>query len=82
MKENTLADVEFHMAIARACHNTILIDLYQSISTYLENHIAERNMETSMDAEEFDLLHEKLYLAIKNQETDVANICAKNILKI
>ena len=82
IKEDTMADMEFHMAIARACHNSILIDLYQSISTYLENHIAERQAETNMNFSQIDFLHEKLYLAIKNQEPEIANVCAQNILDI
>ena len=81
-KENTLADMEFHMAIAKACHNRILVDLYQSIASYLESHIAEKQVETSLDFLQIDELHEKLYMAIRNQEPDVARVCARNILKI
>lgn len=81
-KENTLADMEFHMAIAKACHNKILLDLYQSIAAYLESHIAERQVETNLDSIQIDELHEKLYMAIKNQEPDTARVCARNILKI
>lgn len=82
IKENTLADMEFHMAIAEACHNKILIDLYKSISAYLENHIAERQLLTAMEFEQIDTVHEKLYNAIKDQEPSVATICAHNILEI
>ena len=82
VKENTLADMEFHMAIAKACHNQILIDLYQSISSYLESHITERQKETSMNMAQIDMLHEKLYLAIKDQKKEAANVCVKNILRI
>ena len=82
VKENTIADMEFHMAIAEACHNKILIDLYKSISAYLENHIAERQLVTDMEFEQIDTIHEKLYNAIKDQEPSVATICAHNILEI
>ena len=82
VKENTLADVEFHMAIAEACHNPILIDLYHSLYSYLESHIAERHMETNMNFKQIDSLHEKLFLAIKNNDCSTAAICAQNILKI
>ena len=82
IKENTLADVEFHMAIAEACHNTILIDLYHSISSYLIDHIAERQAVTELDWDEIDRLHEELYIAIRDHKPDIANICAHNILNI
>lgn len=82
LKENTVADVEFHMAIASACHNKIIFDLYHSIYSFLESHIAERHVETEMDADAIDALHEELYMAIKNQNPDVANTCAQNILRI
>ena len=82
IKENTLADVDFHMAIAKACHNKIILDLYQSISSYLESHIAERHAETDMDVDAIDALHEELYIAIRDQKPQAANICAQNILSI
>ena len=81
-KENTKADIDFHMAIAQACHNKILIDLYQSISAYMESQIAQRTVETSMDSDHIDMLHEQLYLAIKNKEQYAANVYVQNILKI
>ncbi len=39
VKENTKSDLDFHIAIARTCHNSILIDMYESISCYLGSHI-------------------------------------------
>ena len=82
IKENTMADIEFHVEIAKACHNSIIFDLYQSIYSYLESHIAERQAETSMDFEEIDRLHEKLFIAIKEQNPAEAAISAQNILEI
>ena len=81
-KENTRADMQFHMAIAQASHNKILNDLYRSISSYLENHIAERQAETSLDSAEIDALHERLYMAIRDQASDIASVCAQDILNI
>lgn len=81
-KENTLADMEFHMAIAQASHNRILIDLYNSISSYMESHIAERQAETDLDSSQIDELHEKLYLAIKAKKTEEAEGYVHEILKI
>ena len=82
VKENTLADMEFHMAIAESCHNKILIDLYHSIWTYLESHIAERHAETSLNFEQIDELHDKLYRAILAGDPAAASNNAHEILTI
>lgn len=82
VRENTKADIEFHMAIAKSCHNLILIDLYQSISDYLESHITERKLESSLSTEEIDKLHEELYKAIINKDSEAASVAARNILDI
>ena len=82
VKENTMADVEFHMAVAEACHNKILIDLYHSISSYLENHIAERQADTQLEWDEIDRMHEELFVAIRDHKPDVASQCTQNILNI
>ena len=81
-KENTRADIEFHMAIAKACHNVILLDLYQSISDYLMAHITERKHELSFSAKEVDILHEKLYKAILERNEKEAALAAHNIVNI
>ena len=82
LKENTRADMEFHIAIAGACHNSILFDLYQSISDYLESHIAERNMDSSMSPESIDNLHTELFEAIKDGNPEKAAISVTKILDI
>lgn len=81
-KENTKADIQFHQAIAQACHNSILIDLYGSVSTYMEGHIAERQAKTDMDQGQIDKLHEDLYESICKMDPEAARVCAQNILKI
>ena len=81
-KEDTQVDIAFHMAIAEASHNKILNDLYCSISTYLESHIAERQQKTELNPDQIDALHEQLYLAIRDQLPEKASVCAQNILKI
>ena len=81
LKENTKADIEFHMAIALACHNSILIDLYQSIATYLETHIIEKNIESSTH-NEIEQLHTNLYEAIRDRRATEAAQIAHNIINI
>ena len=82
IKENTHADIEFHMSIARASHNSILMDLYQSISDYLESHIAKKHMEASFDCAAVDAMHEDLYAAIRDGNSARAAACAHKILEI
>ena len=81
-KENTKADIDFHMAVAEASHNRILIDLYQSISDYLESHIAERNKESECTAEQIDALHEQLYRAVVAGQPDQAATAVRHIVEI
>lgn len=80
-RENTKADMEFHMAIAQACHNIILIELYQSISDYLENHIVEKSMDCNTDLDRIDDLHEKLYQSIIEGNADQAAFYSGEIIK-
>ena len=81
-RENTKTDMEFHLRIARASHNKVLIDLYMSIYIYLENLIIVRQTETVLDSERIDELHEKLFQAIKAKNRGQASTCAEDILNI
>ena len=81
-RENTKADIEFHIAIAKASHNLILIDIYQTISDYLESHILDRKLESQLSTQEIDQLHEDLFLAVIHNDANAATIAAKNILAI
>ena len=77
IKENTRADLEFHKTIAQACHNIILMDLYESFSIYLENHIENANNNPMVDQ-----MHEELYEAIKDQDENRAVLAAQNIVNL
>lgn len=81
-RENTKTDMEFHLRIARASHNKVLIDLYMSIYVYLENLITARQTETVLDSDHIDELHEKLFQAIKAKDRGQASTCAEDILNI
>lgn len=76
VKENTEADINFHMSIAQATHNMLLIDLYQYISKYFVTYIASK-IEKKESVEEIDKLHKDLFLSIKNRD----EISAKEIVK-
>ena len=82
VKELTKNDIAFHMTIAKACHNKILSDIYQSLYEYLETHILDREMENNLDIEEIEKLHEGLLKAIREQDVEKAGQFADNIVKI
>ena len=81
-KENTKADLEFHMAIANACHNKIMVDLYESICVYIEKHIESRNLDSELDVDEVERLHKELYTAVIDGRANDAANAAKNIVKM
>lgn len=82
LKENTKADLNFHMDIARSCHNTILIDMYESIYSYLESQIAERNEKSHFSSDEIDTFHEMLFEAVLKGHPEEASAAVKKILEI
>lgn len=77
IQKSTLADIDFHVAIAESCHNTILIDLYKSILSYLESDIVKFSRCHASEREKINMLHEELFNAVleKNPEraTRIAN---------
>ena len=78
-REHTKADLDFHLAIARACHNQILIDMYESMAGYMESQIEERSRSSLHSSQEIDLLHEQLFVAIRDGDPKNA---AHSVLKI
>ena len=82
IKENTRADIDFHIAIAHACHNEILADMYDSIICYIEGQIAEKSVSSPLSTEEIDALHEELYKAIADGDPKNAAHSALKILDI
>ena len=82
IKENTKADMDFHIAIAHACHNQILIDMYESMACYMESQIEERSRVSEHSFEEIDHLHEQLFFAIKDGNSRNAVNFVKKILEI
>ena len=81
-RENTRADLDFHMVIANACHNTILIDVYKSLSAYLESQIAERNLASTLSQQQIDDLHEILCHAVVDGDPERASFAVEKILEI
>lgn len=82
IQENSKADLEFHLCIAKACHNSIFYDLYKSISQYICTSIQERLELTFMEEENIAALHTDLYEAIFSQDTKKAQEIINKILEI
>lgn len=81
-KENTDADLNFHIAIARACHNVILIDMYESMSDYMKSQIEQQNRASRFTPLEIDKLHEDLFLSIQDGDSEKAVSAVMKILNI
>lgn len=82
IEENSKADVEFHMAIAKASHNTIFLDLYRSISQFISNSIEQRVEFKELNEELADKLHVELFEAIELQDSKKAEELIIKILTI
>ena len=81
-KENTIADIEFHMEIANASHNKLLVGLYKSLYSYLYVHILKSKSKADLTNEEIDKLHYDLYEAIKNKDLEKVHLVTKLITNI
>lgn len=80
-KENTEADMNFHMAIALATHNSLLIDLYKYVAKYFQEFIASKIIEKENN-EIIDRLHWDLFEAIKNKNVEKAKKAISEIIKL
>lgn len=77
---NLEKDVEFHIAVARSTHNTVLFDIYKYIYQYIRD-----NINNSLDISEFgaeqDYLHDDLFDAIEKQDPDMAEKLTLELIK-
>lgn len=71
IKEYTKADIDFHIAIAYATHNVLLIKMYQYISQYFIEYIACSQKKHENEQEYIDSLHIQLAESIIQKD-----ICA------
>lgn len=72
LEENTLADIEFHRAIASATHNSLLINIYQYISRYVHDLTGERLAIYEDKKKSVKNIHNDLFEAIKNKDCELA----------
>lgn len=81
-KENSEADLAFHLSIAKASHNSIFYDLYKSISEYICTSIEKRLEITHMEEKLISQLHIELFEAISSQDSKKAEEVINKILEI
>ncbi len=81
-KEDSEADVEFHMALADGCHNDILIQLYNSFAFHLSHHVFIRTENTRMTNEQIETMHEELYEAVCEKDVQKAQFAISEIFTI
>jgi len=81
MLENSKWDMEFHLAIARASHNSIFYDLYSSISTFICKSVEMRMTEKEATGGMLNQLHIDLYEAIYQKDAESAESIIIEILK-
>jgi len=75
------ADIGFHISIAKASGNNVLLDLYQNFTTVIRNFFKERDQDDIVHFEQSQAMHEDLASAIAQKDLQVADQLIKNILE-
>jgi len=65
------SDIEFHMAVAMASKNAVIIDLYRTFTHILSDAMSKLNRNYSSHDPQSDY-HEQVYESIKNGDSDQA----------
>jgi len=79
-QETADADIEFHMAIARAAGNTVLAELYYSFTLILRSFFSAREVQGISRFAMNHHLHEQLYKAIKSGKVNQSQAALQKIL--
>ncbi|WP_437918963.1 FadR/GntR family transcriptional regulator [Sphingobacterium sp. LRF_L2] len=74
------ADIEFHQAIANACGNTILTELYGASSKHVRSAFLQIYKDTQVFLDTHSS-HEQLYFAIKEQRVEQAKAVLNEIIE-
>jgi GntR family transcriptional repressor for pyruvate dehydrogenase complex len=64
-------DIQFHLAIATASKNTVVIDLYRTFTSVIQESLQKLVSDTEVH-DPHDEFHENLYQAIVDQNSDAA----------
>jgi DNA-binding FadR family transcriptional regulator len=81
VSENCKWDMEFHLAIAKASHNSIFYDIYNSFSTFIYKSVEERMNGKETIEGMLNQLHIDLYDAIYQKDAERAENIIVTILK-
>lgn len=73
------ADINFHIAIAEACGNSLLKEIYKITSSHILRSFEIRHNDTSSFIIS-QAIHERLYLAIETQNAEEAAFIAQQIV--
>lgn len=82
IRENSQADLNFHMAIAKATHNDIIYSVYRYVSEYFSEFIYQKLHTASQDEQEIDRIHVNLYHAIRDRNANMALDCVSRIIEL
>ncbi|MBB6500090.1 FadR/GntR family transcriptional regulator [Pedobacter cryoconitis] len=76
----TDADIAFHISVAKASGNQVLLDLYQSFTSVIRNFFAKRKEENMIQFAKSHQWHEELAQAIKEQDQQAAQQLIQTLL--
>jgi len=79
-KKCTDADIDFHIAIARASGNSVLTDLYQSFTKVMRDFFSKREAQNIARFADSQPKHEALAKAIADRDRGLAEEITVNIL--
>ena len=79
-KKCTDADIDFHIAIARASGNSVLTDLYQSFTKVMRDFFSKREAQNIARFADSQPKHEALARAIADRDQELAEEITANIL--
>jgi len=74
------ADIDFHICIAKASGNQVLMDLYQNFTAVIREFFKKRDDEQISLFEDNQILHEELAMAIGFKDPDLAISLTASIL--
>ena len=80
--EKTQADLDFHMSIAKATHNDLLVEMYKHVSKYFNEFIYDKIYRKTKNQGYIDEIHDSLFVAIKERNKSKAKDCINKIIEI
>ena len=82
IREKTQADLYFHLSIAKATHNDLIVEMYKYVSAYFNEFIYDKIYRKIQNQQYIDEIHDSLFVAIKNKDIIKAKDCINKIIEI